>query len=203
MSRIAPAGDVVGVRGADDDAPAPRPLDRWTRLDTAIVLALAAVAFGYFWPLFAPGALHRWFVDGDFIDQFYAFARFEAAELAHGRLPLWNPYAYGGGPFWADVQAAVAYPPGLAAVGASLALSGGFTVAALQLEAVAHVALATVFTYVFARRVTGSRAGAAMAAVAFGLGGYLTGYPPLQLAVLESNAWLPMALWGVERIVGR
>ncbi|MCC7018367.1 MAG: hypothetical protein IT332_01345 [Ardenticatenales bacterium] len=184
-----------------NDVPVPSSVGRWTRTDTALALALTAAAFAYFWPLFAPAPHRRWFVDGDFVDQFLAFARFEASALADGRLPLWNPYAFGGGPFWADIQAAVAYPPSLAVVGASLALTGGVGVGALQIEAVAHIALAAVFTYAFARRVLGARAGAVLAAVAFAFGGYLTGYPPLQLAVLESNAWLPLALLAVDRVV--
>ena len=184
-----------------DDARVPSSVARWTRTDTAIALALTAAAFAYFWPLFAPAPHRRWFVDGDFVDQFLAFARFEASALANGRLPLWNPYAFSGGPFWADIQAAVAYPPSLAVVGTSLALTGGVGVAALQFEAVAHIALTAVFMYAFARRVFGARGGAVMAAVAFAFGGYVTGYPPLQLAVLESNAWLPLALLAIERVI--
>lgn len=176
------------------------PPPAWRRADTAVVAALVAAAFAFFWPLFAPPPYRRWFVDGDFVDQFVAFARFEAAELAAGRWPHWNPFAYSGGPFWADIQAAVAYPPSLIVVAASLALRGGIGVAALQLEAVAHLALAAVGTFVMARRRLGARDAAALAAVAFACGGYLTGYPPLQLAVLESNAWLPWALWAVDRV---
>ncbi len=177
-----------------------QPVRSWRRADTAVVAALVAAAFAFFWPLFAPPPYRRWFVDGDFVDQFVAFARFEAAELAAGRWPHWNPFAYSGGPFWADIQAAVAYPPSLLVTAASLALGGGIGVAALQLEAVGHIAVAAVGTYVLARRRLGARHAAALAAVAFAFGGYLTGYPPLQLAVLESNAWLPWALWAVDRV---
>lgn len=185
------------LQPASDGASPVRP---WRRADTAVAAALAAAACAFYWPLFAPGPYRRWFVDGDFVDQFVAFARFEAAELAAGRWPHWNPFAYSGGPFWADIQAAVAYPPSLIVTAASLALEGGTGVAALQLEAVAHLALAAVGTFVLARRRLGARDAAALSAVAFACGGYLTGYPPLQLAVLESNAWLPWALWAVDRV---
>lgn len=190
------SGSSPALRSSDRSAPVPS----WRRADTAVAVALAAAAFAFFWPLFAPPPYRRWFVDGDFVDQFVAFARFEAAELAAGRWPHWNPFAYSGGPFWADIQAAVAYPPSLIIAAASLALRGGIGVAALQLEAVAHIAVAAVGTFVLARRRLGARDAAALAAVAFAFGGYLTGYPPLQLAVLESNAWLPWALWAVDRV---
>jgi hypothetical protein len=169
----------------------------WDRRDTLAVGMLLLAPFAFFWRLFVPGTARHYFESGDFVDQFYAFAHYEAVSLAAGRLPLWNPYAYSGSPFWADVQAAVAYPPSLATVLASITAFGRLPFVALELEAVAHVALAGVLTYLFARRVTGCRSGAVVAALAFALGGYLTGYPLLQLAVLESNVWLPLALLGI------
>lgn len=174
-----------------------RSTDRRTDLAVAAGLAVAALAFH--WRLWLPAGQRWYFAGGDFVDQFYAFAGLEAAALAQGRLPLWNPFAYAGAPFWADVQAAVAYPPSLAVVLGSLAVFGYLPFVVLEAEAVAHVALAAIGTYLFARRVTRHRAAAVVSAVAFGGGGYLAGYPPLQLAVLESNAWLPWALLGVER----
>jgi len=175
----------------------------WTRRDALAAAALAAAPFAFLWPLFVPGAAGRRFVSGDFVDQFYAFAAYETRSFAAGALPLWNPFAYAGGPFWADVQAAVAYPPSLAVVLLSAALFGHLPFRALELEAVGHLALAAVLTYAFARHVLGTRAGALVAATAFGLGGYLTGYPPLQLAVLETVAWLPLALLGADLLAAR
>lgn len=173
----------------------------WTRRDAATLLALALGPFVFFWPLFVPGAGRMYFEGGDFIDQFYAFASFEVASFAAGELPLWNPYAYAGSPFWADIQAAVAYPPSLAVVLASAWAWGRLPLVLLEAEAVAHVGMAAVFTYLFARRVLASRPAALVSAVAFAFGGYLTGYPMLQLAVLETSVWLPLALLGVERMV--
>lgn len=180
-----------------------------SRFDVVAVALLAAAPWLFYWPLWAPGTWRRYFEGGDFVDQFVAFTAHELRSLAAGQLPLWNPYAYGGGPFWADVQAAVAYPISLAHVLALRALrvdvasSDGllrlFT--ALEVEAVLHLALAGVFTYLFARRVLASRPGALLAGLCFMLGGYLTGYPPLQLALLETVTWLPLALLGVEWVL--
>lgn len=167
------------------------------------MLALLALPLLFFWPLFAPGGLRRWFPDGDFVDQFYAFARLETAALAEGRLPWWNPYAYAGAPFWADVQAAVAYPPSLLVVLAAAWTRGHLPFGWLQLEALLHIGLAAAFSYAFARRRLASRPGGLVAALVFAFGGYLTGYPLLQLAILETVAWLPLALLGVERQLAR
>jgi len=40
---------------------------------------------------------------GDFSGQFLAFARFQAAEVRAGRLPIWSPGSYGGLAFCGDI----------------------------------------------------------------------------------------------------
>ncbi len=171
---------------------------KWTRWDSLAVLGLAIAPFVLCARLFVPASQGRvFFPDGDFIDQFYAFASLKTALVASGQWPLWNPFAYAGSPLWADIQAAVAYPPGLLVVLASAVLWGRLPLVALEGEAIVHLSLAGTFTYLFARQLLGSRCGAALAALSFALGGYLTGYPPLQLAILETDVWLPLALLGV------
>jgi hypothetical protein len=128
----------------------------------------------------------------DFSGQFHAFGLFQASEVGQGRLPLWSPGSYAGFPFAADPQAAVFYPPRWLTI--LLSLRGGFSYYALQVEAILHVWLAGIFTYGLAYVVTRRRLAALVGAVAFGLGGYLTSYPILQLAILESMVWIPLAL---------
>src|SRR5262249_30352784 len=139
------------------------------------------------------------FPTGDFAEQFYAFARFAYEELSYGRLPLWNPYTYAGHPFLADVQSAVFYPPSLLVMAIS-SWFGGFSLYALEWQAVLHFSLAGVFTFVFARgefrRMQTSHFGNASPALAafltsiiFTFGGYLTAYPSQQLAILETDVW--------------
>ena len=174
---------------------------RWAREDRLTLALLAILAAAPYWRLIAPEPWRAWFTDGDFVDQFFAFARYETERFVAGELPLWNPFAYAGSPFWADIQAAVAYPPSLIVTGFSALALGRLPFLALELEAVVHVVIVAGLTYLFARRALGCRAGAFVSALAFGLGGWVNGYAPLQLAVLESAAWLPLALWGVDRLV--
>jgi hypothetical protein len=151
----------------------------------------------FFWRDLTPVAADRWaFEPGDFAQQFYAFSSYEATRWQAGQLPLWNPYNRSGQPFLADIQAAVFYPLSLLTMLVTRLLLGrtGFPYFALELEALAHYPLAAIFTYLLARRLTGSRVGALTAAIAFAFGGYLTSYPPLQLAILETHAWLPLLL---------
>ena len=146
----------------------------------------------------------RTFPDGDFTHHFLPFSLFQQRELLAGRLPLWNPYTYSGHPFLADVQAAVFYPIGNLFILLSLpfgpqwgmgASEAGVRLYFLQVEAALHVALAGFFVYLLVRELTGDRLASFLAGCTFAFSGYLTGYPPLQLAVLRTAIWLPLLLW--------
>jgi len=156
-------------------------------------LLLLVLCFLFFWRDLTPLARdRRQFIAGDFGNEFYASARYAASRLWAGHLPLWNPYNDAGHPFLADVQVAFFYPPRLA----NLLLAAGheFPYRALEIEALLHFPLVALSTYLLARRLTRRRVGGIMAASAFTFSSYLTGYPILQLAILESIAWLPLIL---------
>lgn len=169
------------------------------RRDLGIALLLLAVTLAFHWPLITPDVPERQsYPDGDFYGQFHAFATYEHDRLWAGEIPLWNPHNFGGHPFLADIQAAVFYPLSLLTI--LLSGPGPFSPLWLELEAIAHFYLAALFTYLFVRRVTRTRAGeprrvaALVSALTFAYGGYLTSYPPLQLAILETQVWLPLIL---------
>lgn len=173
---------------------------RFDRRDLLALVLLAGLLALFFWRLLTPNLADRaQFPPGDFTDQFYAFRLYEARALAVGRLPLWSENYNSGHPFLADIQAAVWYPIGLANTLLHLALTRDFSLFALELEALLHFWLAGAFTYLFARRVIGPRVPAFGAALVFTFGGYLTSYPSLQLAILETAAWLPLALYCLDR----
>lgn len=183
---------------AERAAASPRALP-WSRWDAVALLVLAALAL----VLMAPLLLRRAdFPAGDFIDQFYAFARFASAELAQGRLPTWNPYSFSGAPFLADIQSGVFYPPNLVMLLYGAARGGDLPLTALYAQVALHLFLAGAFSYALARRRMGNRWAALLAGVTFALGGYLTSYPPLQLAVLQTDVWLPLLLLVLDRGIG-
>jgi hypothetical protein len=163
-----------------------------------LLILLGLTAFFY-----APILLGlRTFPDGDFTHHFLPFSLFQQQELLAGRLPLWNPYTYSGHPFLADVQAAVFYPLS----NLLLALTLPFTDPAarlyfLQIEALVQVALGGWFTYLLVRRLTQRHDAGLIAGVCFAFSGYLTGYPPVQLAVLRTAIWLPLILWALLHAV--
>lgn len=144
----------------------------------------------------------RTFPDGDFTHHFLPFSMFQQHELLAGRAPLWNPYTYSGHPFLADVQAAIFYPISNLLLALTLPLTDPATrLYFLQLEAIAQVALGGWFTYLLARRLMQHHDVAMATGICFAFSGYLTGYPPVQLAVLRTAIWLPLILWLTVRAV--
>lgn len=174
---------------------------KW-RADAPVCLLLVALWVGFFWRFLTPVQADQVsLVEGDFSGQFVAFGAYQAARLWAGEVPLWNPYNNGGLPFLADTQAAVFYPPRLLTI-ALTGLSREWTYQALELEMMAHVLLTSLLMYGLIRRLTagarGSAAGALTGAIVWAYGGFMTGYPPLQLAILEAVSWAPLILLGVH-----
>ena len=178
--------------------------------DVLAVLGLVLLWALYFWRILTPVAQDQLsLIEGDFSGQFVATFGYQVDRFSQGEIPLWDPYQYGGFPFLADTQTAVFYPPRLLTevmVSAGGTPSPGGLYTALQAEMAAHVLLGTLLMYAFVRRLTASADGARtsasvfaglIAALTFGYGGYMSGYPQLQLAVLEAGIWLPLALLGV------
>ncbi len=165
------------------------------RADAVALIILTGLWAFFFWRAIA-GEVSL--PEGDFSGQFLAFGAYQARRLLAGEIPLWNPYNFAGHPFIADTQAAVFYPPRLATIALS-GLFGGWSYTALEAEVLAHFWMASVWMYLFARAVTESRLAGMVSALTLTYGGYLTGYPPLQCAVLEAGIWLPLALLGIHK----
>ncbi|MCB9451938.1 MAG: YfhO family protein [Anaerolineaceae bacterium] len=174
---------------------------RLTSPDAWALLFLLALWLLFFWRLFTPVTGDQTSLkQGDFSGQFVAFGGYQYQRFAAGEVPLWDPYNNGGLPFIADTQAAVFYPPRLATI-ALANLSGGWSYHALELEMTLHVLAYSIMLYALLRRLTLGRAGSIyaglVAAVVGAYGGFLSGYPPLQLALLEASIWLPLAVIGL------
>lgn len=135
---------------------------------------------------------------GDFYGQFYTFSVYQFNRMTAGELPMWNPYNHAGVPFIADPQTAVFYPPRLLMIAAAHTTGAGWSVDALLLEGLLHFLLASLGWYAFLRVLTHERVASIPAAfsgsVVAAYGGFLTGYPLLQLAILEGAVWLPFVL---------
>ena len=179
--------------------------------EVVIVAILALLPFLFFWRLVAPNPADRaHIIPGDFTDQYYPLRAYAAGQLMAGRLPLWNPFVYGGQPALADIQSGALYPPQLLQVGLFSWLGLGFPLRALELQVIAHFSWAAVGAYVLGRRLIGRRRRAlprqarlagVVVSLVFTYSGYLTGFPVQQLTILEVSAWLPWVLLAADSLV--
>ncbi len=168
----------------------------------APLAALVALWALFFWRFAAPNPADRvTYVPGDFSETFGVFRDLGYRAFVEGRLALWADCLWSGYPLHADPQAQTFYPvKWLTYSGLRLLGYGHFPLEALVAETAAHYLLTSLGLYAFLRSRALRAWAAVLGAVTFTYGGYLTGYPPLQNAVLAVNAWTPLALWAAGRL---
>src|SRR5262245_37277041 len=112
-------------------------------LSWAAPFALGLLPFLLFLPLtLQQGAIAR----GDALLYNYPLQKAVVEQWQQGRLPLWNPYPFGGTPLLAFQQAGAAYP-----LNALWLLSPPWW--SMQLSVLAHLALCGIFAYLLFRRL--------------------------------------------------
>jgi hypothetical protein len=186
--------------------------------DVILIVILVLLPVLFFWRIVTPYPTDRNHITaGDFDQQYFPLRAFAAEEWVNGRVPLWNPYIYGGQPALADIQSGALYPLHVVealSLGWGAPLLGyeiGFPLWALEWQMIIHFSLAAVGTYLFVRYenrrhtmpLRRARFGGLIAALVFTFSGYLTGFPVQQLTILEVSAWLPWLLWGLSATLWR
>lgn len=177
----------------------------WDRRDWYAVIALVALWALFFWRYFAPDPVDRVALPlGDFTDHFYVLRSFAFDQLRAGHFPLWGGMGvFSVYPFQADPESALFYPPALLNLLFWLVLGEErFPLAGFQVEALAHILLASLLTYLFLRLQVRRWWAAVLGSVAFSYGGFLISYPLQQISFIEASVWLPLALLGVYQLVG-
>lgn len=112
--------------------------------------------------------------------------------IASGHLPLWNPYIFAGTPLLASIYPGALYPPNwLFAL-----FSPG---AAMHLVVITTYHIALVGTYLYARKIGATRAGALIAGIAFTFGGYMIAHLG-HTSRIAAAAWLPWVLLAIENL---
>src|SRR5690606_3374946 len=164
------------------------------------VAVLTALWLLFFWRILTPSPTDRLiFQKGDFTQHYYAFASYQVERLWQGEFPLWNPYNYAGDSFVGNVQFSSFYPPRW--LTALFLGQDGLLLEEYQLEAAVHYWLASVLMFAFLHAHTRRASVALAGSILYTYSGYLTGYPLLQVSVLESVIWLPMMMLGVHHTV--
>src|SRR5579863_1839624 len=93
--------------------------------------------------LFYAGYVFPW----DFRTVHIPLATFIAGSFRRGEWPLWDPYTYCGVPFYANIQAALFYPPVLAATWFGAWLGDGAIPRLLAIAVVGQIVFAGICTY--------------------------------------------------------
>ena len=159
--------------------------------DASAAVGLLAASLVFYYPLVFLG---RALVDYDAFVYFYPQRVFLARSLLAGRIPLWDPYLFGGAPFLANPQTAVLYPP-------SWLFVLGPVQAVYATQLVLHAFLASFFTYLLARHALGVLPlAAAVGGLAFAFGGFAVGQVG-HLNQISAAAWLPAVLLAYDRFV--
>ncbi|HKW98883.1 MAG TPA: YfhO family protein [Bryobacteraceae bacterium] len=159
-----------------------------------VVLAAEILVF-YRRVLFIPGYAIPW----DLRFYHYPIAAFAARCLRQGQWPLWDPYIYCGMPVYANLQAQLFYPPALLAIFLSNWLAPDHLVYFLELQLVAHVLAAGLFTYWLLRELELPAVAAVTGATVFQLGAFFASQTQ-HLGAIDGAAWLPLAMLAVLRL---
>lgn len=161
------------------------------RHDLFALAALLAITLLFFWKLAFTNLI---IARGDIFYYFYPYRDYAAEALRVGRIPLWNPYLFMGAPFLANSQVGFFYP-------FNLLMSWLDTTRAINWTIILHVFIAASGVYVFARSRLGlSLIAAWLAAISFGLGGYL-GTQIEHVNQLQGLAWVGWVFLAYDLVV--
>lgn len=150
---------------------------------------LCAVTLLFFWRYFL---LDQALYAGDTAFVFVPFRQFLTDHLNAGKIPLWNPYLFGGTPALAESQYQVFYPINLLMMGLGAARGMSWILAF-------HLFWAGLGSFLFLRQGLNLGRGAALfGAIAFAFGACLQSRLSIPVYT-NAAAWLPWILWGYDR----
>ena len=152
----------------------------WLYIPAALIIVLLTLVF--FWKILLTNLI----LSGvDVFLYFYPYKAYAAEALRQGRLPLWNPHLFMGAPLLANSQVGVFYPPNWLFIWLDAPKQVAWSIGL-------HIALAGLFTVIFARQTLRlAWSSALIAAIVFAFGGYL-GAQVEHINQLQAAAWLPL-----------
>jgi hypothetical protein len=160
------------------------PLKEWYKDALPLLLFLFLPLFSFPELFLRPNTLYR----GDLTWIHYPLRVLAAEQWKLGQVPLWNPYVLSGTPLLAEPQIGVLQPLN------ALFLLPIPPYRALTLFVALNLTLAATFTYILARSFGITRAGATLAGLSFGFGGFLMAQIT-NLNVMAGGVWLPLVFF--------
>ncbi|MBM3263557.1 MAG: hypothetical protein FJY97_09075 [candidate division Zixibacteria bacterium] len=142
----------------------------------------------FFWPVFS-GQSFLW---NDFPERVYPTRLFASVELAEGRFPFWNPYLFGGIPFFAMIDNAVLYPPNWFLI--PWVNEQQLSYLLVEWLTLLHVPLLGIGMYLLCRRFGLRKTGAFVAGTVWMFSGPIV-HHVFHGEMLHTMAWLPFILF--------
>ncbi len=170
----------------------------WRRWAAPVLLVCLVI--GFYWKLVLTNQF-TWLASSDLSSMVLPWFQFQASEWHSGRIPLWDPYSWGGQPLLAQAQPGSAYPLNWLLFLAPLKHTW-IRQAALHWYYVVIRILAALCFYWFCRDLDRSRSAALLGSVVYGIGGYLGSIEWPQM--VNSAVWAPLVfLFQFRAIRGR
>lgn len=124
----------------------------------------------------------------DIVEYVYPFQNFAATSDG---IPFWNPYTFGGMPFFADVQTGFFYP--LNRILDLFVSDGVLPFAALQLVIILHFVISQISTFYLSRKLGISKFGALIAALGYSFSMLMICHT-IHPMIIYQLAWLPLVV---------
>ncbi len=154
-----------------------------------IFLTVAFIAF------FHCLALGQAYFVGDLLAQYSRFRALLRLQLAEGHFPLWNPYFFGGQPFFADLNVMMAYPLLYPTLLFSIPYGLGVYYAL-------HMVLAALGMHGWLKALRLPDVSCRLFALVFALSGFFW-WEVIHPPILAAFAWFPLMMWALERLCQR
>ncbi len=159
---------------------------------------LAEVAAFHRHVLFERGYLFPW----DFRGVHLPLATFIAGSLRRGEMPLWEPFTYCGIPIFANIQAAIFYPPVLLATEASNWFGPDSLPRLLAIAVCAQIFFAGICTFALMRRLNAQPGAAFVAATIYQLGCFFAVHAE-HMGAMHGASWIPLVWLAVVELRDR
>jgi len=150
--------------------------------------ALLLIVIGFFWKLVLTNQF-SWLQGPDPAYQIVPWFQYEARELQQHRIPIWDPFLFGGQSLIGQDQPGLAYPPNWLLFAAPFQ-DGHISFPALNWYFMFIHYFAALFAYLLCRDLGRSTLGALAGGLAFGLGGYMgtNDWPQM----INGAVWTPL-----------
>jgi hypothetical protein len=143
-------------------------------LTTTIFFWANIVGDAYFWE--------------DIVEYVYPFQNFAATSNG---IPFWNPYTFGGMPFFADIQTGFFYP--LNRILDLFVSNGKLPFVALELVIILHFVISQINTFYLAKRFGVSKYGAIVSALGYSFSMLMICHT-IHPMIIYQLAWLPLVI---------